>query len=374
MRRFIPGKKSMLGALGALAVLGGLALWQKDRLLAWYHVRQLAQADDASREERVKQVVAVGQACVGGLVDRLTQGDEAVCVNMEDGLVALGLDWGRDDPRTQELLRQVHDAFTTAGVRGRVACLNVTRAIIESRGPAQRLPAEAAKLAANLLERADAETNTAALRLARAFLERVPPGEGSGLCRVLALKGLGAGAVGTRLAALGVVVQTPFKKDQDLLQRVVPLLKDKEARIRKAALVALAGERDLVPDDDLILLLHDPDLGVQDVCEQALRSRGLQDSHILLARLISDDDPAARLQVLDHLHRAPDLAPGVWLERLTRDPAPAVRAAAVRAAAGAPEAGLRSRLGEMARGDASPTVRQLAVFYLTKGARRRSGD
>ena len=53
----------------------------------------------------------------------------------------------------------------------------------------------------------------------------------------------------------------------------------------------------------------------------ALRSRGLQDNHILLARLISDRDPSARLLVLDRLHQSPDLEPGVWLQRLSSDPA-----------------------------------------------------
>jgi hypothetical protein len=95
----------------------------------------------------------------------------------------------------------------------------------------------------------------------------------------------------------------------------------------------------------------------------ALNSRGLPDSHLHLARLISDPRPSARLQVLHHLRGDTDLEPGVWLRRLSQDPAPAVRAAAVRAAAAQTRADLRDRLRAMAKDDPSPTVRELASHY-----------
>jgi hypothetical protein len=147
---------------------------------------------------------------------------------------------------------------------------------------------------------------------------------------------------------------------------VVPLLKDDAALVRKTALLAVGPARELVSDDDLLALLHDPDEEVQSLCELALRGRGLSETHISLARLIGDARPAARLQVLDHLREAGDLEPGVWLRRLCQDPAPAVRAAAVRAAVAQSHIDLRPCLSEMAQQDPSPTVRQLARHYLTR--------
>jgi len=38
---------------------------------------------------------------------------------------------------------------------------------------------------------------------------------------------------------------------------------------------------------------------------------------------MTDPQPAVRLQVLEHLHEASDLDPGVWLRRLSHDSAPA---------------------------------------------------
>ena len=60
----------------------------------------------------------------------------------------------------------------------------------------------------------------------------------------------------------------------------------------------------------------------------------------------------------------PDLDTGVWLDRLTRDPSPAVRAAVVRAAGESREERWRPRLRTLADQDSSPTVQQIARFYL----------
>jgi hypothetical protein len=114
-------------------------------------------------------------------------------------------------------------------------------------------------------------------------------------------------------------------------------------------------------------LLHDPDAEVRRLCELALRGRGLQDSHVMLARLISDANPVVRLQVLHQLRGARDVDAGVWLRRLSQDPSAAVRAAAIRAAA-EQQTDLGNRLVEMQREDASATVRELAAHYI--GVRR----
>ena len=109
--------------------------------------------------------------------------------------------------------------------------------------------------------------------------------------------------------------------------------------------------------------LHDPDPEVRTLCEEALRSRGLQEEHVKLGRLMTDSRPAVRLQVLARLYRVHDLEPSIWLRHLSHDPAPAVRAAAVRAAAEQKGTGLADRLEQMAQNDPCPSVRQLAQYY-----------
>src|SRR5581483_8097547 len=98
---------------------------------------------------------------------------------------------------------------------------------------------------------------------------------------------------------------------------------------------------------------------------EALRGRGLQPGHLKLARLVTDPRPVNRLRVLDHLFDDGSLDPAVWLRRLSHDPSPAVRAAAVRAMSRQAAVDLTDRLDQMARSDPSPTVRDLARYYLS---------
>ena len=56
----------------------------------------------------------------------------------------------------------------------------------------------------------------------------------------------------------------------------------------------------------------------------ALRGRGLGTEHLALARLLTDPQPGQRMKVLERLQDAKDLDPGIWLCRLSHDPAPSV--------------------------------------------------
>lgn len=376
MRRFLPRKKVCLSTLVLLGFLLGFAVWNKSSLLSWHYVKQLANADETNRDASVRCVVELGESCVPGLLHHMTAGSPNARDNVALALTAMATEWGPNDARAESLFHAIKDAYPGCYAAGKSSLLHVVLAIVEAQPAKEMLPASLAKWSVEMLAQAagDESLLTVNLRLAAAFLQRVPPGQGASLCQSLAHAGLKHTDAPVRLAAVQVVLQPPFKNDPELLAKIVPLLKDTDASLRKAAILALAGERELISDDSLLSLLHDADFEVRQVCELALRSRGLQDNHILLGRLISDQDPSARLLVLDHLHRSPDLEPGVWLQRLSTDPAAAVRAAAIRAAANQKQVDLRPRLHEMARDDPSLTVRQLAGFYLSRGLSRYSVD
>jgi HEAT repeat protein len=157
----------------------------------------------------------------------------------------------------------------------------------------------------------------------------------------------------------------------DLLSQVASLLDDPAPEVRRAALLAVGAQRDAIAEDDLLRWLHDPDDQVRQLCEQALRGRGLSDQHLKLGRLLTAPQPATRMLVLEQLRRADDLDPRVWLRRLSHDPDPAVRAAAIRATTELPAVDLHDRVEQIARDDPSPTVRELARFYLRTGTAAR---
>ena len=149
-------------------------------------------------------------------------------------------------------------------------------------------------------------------------------------------------------------------------QEIVPLLQDPEAEVRRAALEVVGPAEDVVLTDNLLPWLHDPDEGVRRLCEATLRRRGLKTHHIRLARLITHPNWLVRLETLDHLGDNDDLDAGVWLRRLSHDPSPAVRVAAIRAACEDCLADLGDRIDQMARQDPSPTVSRLARHYRSR--------
>jgi hypothetical protein len=156
----------------------------------------------------------------------------------------------------------------------------------------------------------------------------------------------------------------------DLLEQVAGLLSDESSQVRRAALVAVGPARDAVHDDQLLPCLHDADPEVRRLCEQSLIARGLRPEYLELGRLLTDPQPAKRLQVLDRLRESAELDTGLWLRRLSHDSSPSIRVAAMRAMAQQSFADLNDRIDQIAREDGSPTVRQLAQFYLTHPRRR----
>jgi HEAT repeat protein len=149
---------------------------------------------------------------------------------------------------------------------------------------------------------------------------------------------------------------------------VVPLLSDPDAEVRRAAMLTVGpagdGSHPVVGNEELFRWLHDRDPEVRELCGDALKTRGLDAEQVHLARQLTHPDPAERLKLLVDLRFAGEAVkdPGPWLERLSRDPDPAVRLGAARVA-------FESRLlfagwlDRLADQDPDPTVRRWAGYY-----------
>jgi hypothetical protein len=103
---------------------------------------------------------------------------------------------------------------------------------------------------------------------------------------------------------------------------------------------------------------------VRKLCESALVARGRSADEVAFGRRLTHPDPGERLGLLLDLRWADDAVKdvGPWLERLGRDPDPAVRAGAARVAVECrvPFAGWVDKL---AAEDPDPTVRRVAGYY-----------
>ncbi len=162
---------------------------------------------------------------------------------------------------------------------------------------------------------------------------------------------------------------------------LLPLLGDPEAEVRRAALVAVASGTDgdlVIADEDLFRWLHDPDTGVRKVCHECLVSRERSETEIALGRRLTDPDPGERLKLLLDLRYDNDLAdPEPWLERLSRDIEPAVRAGAARVAAELTTNRRQSCpqwVTRVADADPDPTVRRVAHYFRSVPLRAAAGE
>jgi hypothetical protein len=358
----------LVSLVGVVAV----AIWLTWKpLLAWYFVRGLTGADEKNREKWVKRVAWLDCGAVPALLECLGRDDSAACANVQAALIHLTRDWGRDDPRCLDLAGQLLAKFESLSAPGRVVALEwQIAALTQEDRPAADGPV--ATVGVDLLgaacRRRDKGILSPTLALADLVMDRIKDGPALGRCRDLVRAGLAEAEVETRVRAVHLTLHKSLRADLDLLREVVPLLHDPEPVVRRDAMLAVGPAAKVIGEEELLPMLHDGDADVRRLCETALRSRGLRDEQIILGRFLSDRRAGARLNVLSVLERI-ELEPGetaTWLRRLGQDPSPAVRAAVARAAANQTEADLRDLLRQLADGDESPTVRQLAGYYLRR--------
>jgi hypothetical protein len=370
MKAIFTNKKTWLIVV-VLVTLTGVAWWQRQPVLAWYYVRQLSNANQENREAYTKKVTELDEAALPHLLDGMQNSDAIVCGNLQHALGLLTRKWGIEDSRSQSLLARLNTRFDSFSLAGQEKVVLLLAGVLQQNGP-KPLPPSLTKNVSEILLSADKkiELRGASLLLAAEFVDCVQPGQWVEPCRGMAERGLKDERGNTRVAALQLLRREPMRKSKDLMEKTVPLLRDPEAAVRRAALVVLASESELVREEAFLPLLHDDDDQVQYLCEMALRKRGLRDDDIKLARMISDKNPLIRMRVLPYFHEMPDLNLGEWLRQLSQDPEPAVRAAAVRAVADHPQIDLSQRLREMAERDPSPAVRQNARYYLQQRTAR----
>jgi hypothetical protein len=363
-------RKLVIGAVLALALAGAALAWlERTPLLAWYYVRCLAQADESERDTWVERVAQLDEAAVPGLLACFRRDDARACGNARLALLRLAARWGQEDPRTAHLADQLTEGFSILSLSGQLNTLELDETLIRD-APSGAVSSEPAVLAGvHLVEDAartgDLDLHAHALPLGELLLATADRAEVRGADRELVQACLHDGEPHNQVRA----VRLAQRAEIHLLDQVVPLLRDPAPEVRRAALLAVGDAPAVVTTDDLLQWLHDPDAEVRRLCEEALRlARHLPEKHLRLGRLLTDPRAAVRLEVLECLRRDPDLEPGIWLRRLSHDPAAAVRAAAVREVARQDLAPLGDRLEQMAQNDPSPTVRQLARYYLSRPA------
>lgn len=365
-RRFARLRAAALAAV--LLLLAGVAVAWVGRLplLAWVCVQALARAGAADRDVWAERVAGLDEAAVPGLLACLGRPDRPACDNAEEALGRLARRWGRDDARRAALAGRLAEAFARLSVPGQEAVIRLETAwLTDGAG----LPPAVPQLLLQRARAADPAVRARALDVAALVVQRPDQAALLGDCRELTRRCLCDPDPATRLRAVQFAVHPRL----GLLEEVLLRLNDPAAEVRREAMLAAhSAPEAIMKTENLLRWLHDPDEDVRRLCEAVLRGRHLSEKHLRLGRLLTDERASVRLQVLKSLHADSDLEPGVWLRLLSIDPEPAVRVAAVRAAVTDPRIDLSDRLDQMIQSDPSPTVSQLARYYLSCQQRPKS--
>jgi hypothetical protein len=329
-------RKLVLGfAAAAGLAAAGLGTWvslNATELKATWAARQVrtATADD-ERVAAADRLVALGEPGLKKLVElvRSTDGPtRAASVAALDRYLG-GLPDG--DSRAVTIGGQLLDAFPTLDAAGQQAVLELVPVVLKKAGSAH-----VAK------------------------------------CRAVVAAGLKMPEPATRV----FTTRLAMHPDVQMRGELVPLLTAPEADVRRAALFAVAAAEGepLIGDEELFYYLHDPDDGVRKVCRDALVGRDRTETEIGLGRRLTDPDPLERLKLLLDLRYDDDVAdPDPWLERLSRDPEPAVRAGAARVAI---EVATERQLlvpvwiARVSDTDSDGTVRRVAKFFRKQASAR----
>jgi HEAT repeat protein len=352
----------LIGGLLALLLLAGGAIgWlQREPLLTWYNLRGLKHASDSDAPTWIQRVASQGELAVAGLLQCMSHDDEPLCARARAALERIGSGLPQSELGWSRYTERIATAFPRLSVSGQRSLMGLTANWLQ---PAAQPSPAAIAFGGRMLNLSgsapDATIRSSALDIAGALLAGHPDSDVLGHCRALALACLKDADAHNRTRAVHLALCPAL----EILTDVAPLVRDPEADVRRAAILAVGNSRMAISDERLATALHDPDSEVRRLCEKALLGRGLSRRHLQLARLITDSRPATRLQVIFYLHQVNDLDVAVWLRLLTQDPAEAVRLAAVRAAAELAVAELHDRLEEMATGDPNPTVSAWAKYY-----------
>lgn len=321
-----------VGLLAVLALAGG-GTWvglNLAELKAGYAARQLRNAPtDEERTRAADRLTTLGDPGLKHLIRFVGSGDEPARVAAAGAIERMLAALPDGEQRAVTVSAQLLDAFSTAEPDGRRAVLELLPVVLKKTG--------------------------------NAHAEK---------CRAAVAAGLKTADLPTRVLTTRLAVHPEVRMRADL----VPLLASPEAELRRAVLfaVATADGEPLIGDEDLFRYLHDPDEGVRTVSRDALVGRDRSETEISMGRRLTHPDPSERLKLLLDLRYDDDvLDPEPWLERLSRDPEPAVRAGAARVVMEVSAERRQNYPGWVARvTDADPdaTVRFVAGYFRRQAA------
>jgi hypothetical protein len=382
-------RKRLAFAISAVGVICLVLLiaWQQATWRSWYYAHQLSSAHPEKRMESATKLEHLGISGAQAVVNLFSSPRERACQNAAFALEHILNHWGGNDPRYEAALQYLAEACPSFSVLGQREALLLMQQLF-----AERKEATASQLlvASRLLSQVGAqpENRLAALEISAQLLQlwcTNPPAETSGpdrsannsrrsaealiaQAKAWVVAGLKDDNPSVRVAAVKLAVVPQLHAEELLPPLLLGPRADASPEVRHLVILAL-GEADvLLTTDQICRFLSDEALMVRLAAERVLRARGLPDNQLKIGKLMYQSDPAARAEVAALVCECPELDSFLWLERLSRDPAPAVRVAAARAISRQQDLRGLTLMRHLASEDADPTVQEIARFFLLQRA------
>ena len=357
------GRWGWMVVTGGLALTGvaGLAAYKHQDLLAAWNVHQLPQAQTDQRLAITEQLAQNPSVSTGWILYSLSQATEPEEASVfAEALMRTSRDMDAEqlDPhisRAASLFKSMEPDAQAETLRWLATALNAgdPETMTERRSAAIRRLMDQAYVGE------EPEVKAGALRLSGPILKQRPPAEVVESLKLLVSSGARSDSARVQIQAITAALWPAL----DCLEETTVCLKSQHREVRKAAILALGPATEKINEEILLPGLHDEDLEIVQLTQSALQARGLRDDQIRLGKLMADPKPTKRLEVLDHLSATRDIDPALWLRKLSNDPSPAVRAAAMRAMAQETGGELGERVGQMGKSDPSESVNKLAGYY-----------
>ena len=346
-----------------IVACAGIGLWQQNTIIAWYRTWKLQSANPEMLSIYVRHFEALGLTGTDSLITCFQSSNETACQNARAVLVKILSIWSPNDSRRSAVLVQLADKAPGYSAIGQRVCLGMLQELMQGdiagNEIERTLSAVLARSHANSEDRLSLyQTITAVLQNEETIEESLQK-----QAKSLVIVGIKSNQDAIRLAAIRLAVLPGLQLQEHLVPLLLPSSSDPSAEVRQLALLALGEHEKLISTDDLCQYLNDADKEVRTTTERILMVRGLSQKQIKLARMMNDQNPMNRAELPELVLGTPEVDSFLWMERLTRDPSPAVRAATARAIGSSSEQRLSSLLKEMVEQDKDQTVQQIARFY-----------
>lgn len=347
-----------------MPALIGFAWWQRDYLMGWYLTDQLLKAEPQYKSHYVEALAKLGENAQYPLLDHLEKANDTGAADLVKALGKMFVSWGGTDSQaSQQCFHHIARRYTTFSPQAQVQTLELLVSMADEPKPQNPLTTNLLEGTKLILGSVPGTDNPAALvpamKIVSSFIKTNKDKELQSRLAGIMAKAITDAPENIKIQAIHLAIAP----EVGMPELSIAALQDKNVEVRKVAMIACASAIDSVSVDSLLPSLHDKDPEIRAYCESALIARGLKKEHLQLGKLLTDPRPAKRLEVLDSLMDDTELDQGLWLRKLSHDPSPAVRVAALRMMSLQETNDLQDRIDQMSRSDPSKTVSELAGYY-----------